>query len=144
MDYLLTQRVREEALSWVGTPWHHAARVKGVGVDCGQLLIAVFQAVGMLEKDFSPGFYPPDWMLHSANGGNEFYLKMLEDRCDRVGGVWQVGDVLTYRRGRAVAHSAVYIGQGEMVHAGLDGVLREPVRNDHRFAGAWRLRCKQS
>ena len=33
------QREREnlvaEALTWLGTPYHHAGRVKGGGTDCG-------------------------------------------------------------------------------------------------------------
>jgi hypothetical protein len=32
----------QEALTWLGIPYHHHARVKGVGVDCAQLLCAVY------------------------------------------------------------------------------------------------------
>ena len=31
-----------EARSWIGTPYHHAADVKGHGVDCAMLLIRVY------------------------------------------------------------------------------------------------------
>ena len=37
------ERVRSEALTWLGTPYHHQGRVKGVGVDCGQILIAIYE-----------------------------------------------------------------------------------------------------
>lgn len=29
--------VAQEALAWLGTPYHHHARIKGVGVDCAQI-----------------------------------------------------------------------------------------------------------
>lgn len=31
-----------EAITWLGTPYHHQGRVKGVGVDCGTLLCEVY------------------------------------------------------------------------------------------------------
>ena len=30
-----------EAIAWLGTPYHHRARIKGVGVDCAQLALGV-------------------------------------------------------------------------------------------------------
>src|SRR5690349_11447583 len=35
-------RLLDEARTWLLTPWHHNARVRGAGVDCGQLLIACY------------------------------------------------------------------------------------------------------
>ena len=48
------QAVVAEALTWLGTPYHHRARVKGAGVDCGQLLAAVFEGAGVL-RHVDPG-----------------------------------------------------------------------------------------
>ena len=31
-----------EALTWLGTPYHHAGRVKGGGTDCGMLILQAF------------------------------------------------------------------------------------------------------
>ncbi len=31
------------ARTWLGTPYHHQGRLKGVGVDCAGLLIGVAQ-----------------------------------------------------------------------------------------------------
>lgn len=39
-----------EAMTWLGTPYHHQGRVKGVGVDCATLLCEVYKEVGLMDK----------------------------------------------------------------------------------------------
>jgi cell wall-associated NlpC family hydrolase len=56
--------VVREALSWIGTPFHHAGRVKGAGVDCGQFPLAVFESCGLIPN-YVPAHYPADFHLHS-------------------------------------------------------------------------------
>jgi hypothetical protein len=55
------QAVIAEARSWIGTPFHDRARVKGAGVDCLQLLIASYHAAGLLP-DLRPD-YPVRFFL---------------------------------------------------------------------------------
>jgi hypothetical protein len=62
--------VLAEAESWIGTPYHHAARVKGVGCDCLTLLAEVYPAARIIGHVEVP-FYPPDWHLHRSA---ELYL----------------------------------------------------------------------
>ncbi len=38
-----------EARTWIGTPWRHQARVKGVGVDCIGFVGGVGVALGLAE-----------------------------------------------------------------------------------------------
>ena len=38
------------ARSWIGTPYHHAADVKGVGVDCAMLLVRVYSDLGLIDR----------------------------------------------------------------------------------------------
>jgi hypothetical protein len=52
-----------EASSWVGTPFHAHARLKGVGVDCVQLAAALYIATGFLTE-FEVGWYPIDGGNH--------------------------------------------------------------------------------
>jgi cell wall-associated NlpC family hydrolase len=52
----------DEAMTWIGTPYHTNADIKGVGVDCGMILIRVFSAVGAIEF-FDPRPYPEQWAL---------------------------------------------------------------------------------
>ena len=65
--------VLEEARSWLGTPYHHMGRVKGVGCDCLTLLAAVYHAAGVVPEIEIP-HYPPDWHLHRSA---ELYLEGL-------------------------------------------------------------------
>lgn len=46
------QRIVEEAREWIGTPYVHQGRVKGVGVDCAGLIIGVGKNLGLMDKDF--------------------------------------------------------------------------------------------
>lgn len=41
-----------EARTWVGTPFRHQGRVKGVGVDCANLVLAVGEAAGVMAPDW--------------------------------------------------------------------------------------------
>jgi len=47
-----------EARSWLGTPFHHQARVKGVGVDCVGLVIGVARNLGLVDPNFDVNCYP--------------------------------------------------------------------------------------
>ena len=39
----------QEAITWLGTPYHHQGRVKGVGVDCGTLICEVHKKIGFMN-----------------------------------------------------------------------------------------------
>ncbi len=71
-----------EARSWIGTPYHNCADVKGRngGVDCGMLLVRVFVDTGLVAP-FDPRPYPPDWHLHRSE---EKYLGFVFDRTREV------------------------------------------------------------
>lgn len=42
---------------WVDTPFHHQARVEGVGVDCVGLVISVAREIGAVPADWDVGGY---------------------------------------------------------------------------------------
>ncbi len=46
-----------EARSWLGTPWQHQARAKGVGVDCAGLVIGVSRALGLVTAGMDVNHY---------------------------------------------------------------------------------------
>jgi cell wall-associated NlpC family hydrolase len=52
------QQVVEAARGWIGTPFHHQARLKGVGVDCAGLVIGVARELGLVAPEFDVGGYP--------------------------------------------------------------------------------------
>lgn len=99
-------------MSWLKTPWHHHARVRGAGVDCAQLLIAVYSDAGLIP-DFDPGDYPPDWMQHRSE---ERFLSFVLARADQVV-IPEPGDVAIYTVGRCFSHGAIVIAWPQIIHA---------------------------
>ena len=91
-----------EARSWVGTPYHGCADVKGAGVDCGMLLVRVFVDLGLTEP-FDPRPYPSDWHLHRSE---ERYLGFVFERGREVAEP-QPGDVAVFRYGRCYSHGGI-------------------------------------
>jgi NlpC/P60 family putative phage cell wall peptidase len=101
-----------EARSWIGTTYHHAARLKGVGVDCAQLLIAVYAAVGLIEE-FSPGMYSMDWALNRDDERFLGFVQRFARETDRP----LPGDVLVFRYFRCFSHGAIVVDDERMIHA---------------------------
>lgn len=101
----LQKQIVAETQSWIGTPYHHAARVKGAGVDCAQLLIAVYSAVGALPADFEVAEYPMDWHLHR---NEERYLNQVLAHAHPVDEP-RVGDIALFRFGRTISHGAIVV-----------------------------------
>ena len=107
--------VVREALSWLGTPWRHQGRIKGAGVDCGQLLLEVFSDAGVIPM-FHVEPYVQDWHLHRDA---ERYLGQIERFGRRLpDGVRPLpGDVVLYKFGRCVSHGGIVVDWPTIVHA---------------------------
>lgn len=125
--------------SWVGTPYHHMARVKRVGADCGQVIIAAFEEAGAVPH-IETGAYTMDWHLHRDE---ERYLGFVEQyltRADEVYGEATLaervlkdpsyaiapGDVPVWKVGRTFAHGGIVTEWPKFVHAYLpSGIVEE-------------------
>lgn len=135
----LREAIVREAESWLGTPFHHRARVKGAGVDCAQLLVGVYEAVGLV-RNVDLGSYPVDWMRHHED---RRYL----DGIARVALEVTVpcpGDIALFRVGRSVSHAGIVTEWPEIIHAhGVSQVERQIVTQHPRllrgFAGWWSI-----
>jgi cell wall-associated NlpC family hydrolase len=90
------------ARAWRGTPYHHAADIKGVGADCAMLLVRVYCDLGLVEK-FDPRPYTNDWMLHRDD---EKFLGFLLARAHVVETA-RPGDVILFRYGRCYSHGGI-------------------------------------
>lgn len=101
-----------EARSWIGTPFHHRARIKGSGVDCAQLVIAVYSACGLIEE-FEPADYPPDWHLHRDE---ERFLNYVVERARQVESP-EPGDLILMQFGRCYSHGAILVDDATCIHA---------------------------
>ena len=109
--------VAAEALSWLGTGYHHHGRIKHVGVDCLMLLAEVYERAGVVPH-IDPGDYRTDWHLHR---GEELYLAGLE-RYTRPVQTPALGDIVLFKFGRCYSHSGIVVQAGHdptVVHAYL-------------------------
>jgi len=114
----MTDRLRAsvvaEARSWIGTPFHHAGRVKGPagGVDCLMLLAEVYERAGVVGR-LTPPFYVPDWHLHR---NAERYVEGLLAHA-RPTQCPLPGDIAVFRFGRTFSHGAIVTEWPRLVHA---------------------------
>lgn len=134
------QAIIEEARSWEGTRFVHAQAVKGSGVDCVHLGIAIAKKFNLIPQDYKPPKYKRQWNLHSRES---ILLDTMPTLCNKIPEKeMEPGDFLCFRFGRCVSHMGIYIGDGKMVHAYTgEGVVEEavfPYRG--RLDSAWRLR----
>jgi cell wall-associated NlpC family hydrolase len=108
------EHVVAESVSWVGTPFHHAAHIKGVGVDCANLLVEVYVGAGLITAPIVEP-YPPDWFLH---GTADLFRSWVAQYCVQVERP-QLGDIVLYRYGRFASHGGVVvcIEPAEIIHA---------------------------
>jgi NlpC/P60 family putative phage cell wall peptidase len=104
--------VAAEAMSWLGTPYHHHARIKGVGVDCAQILCAVYEACGVVGH-IAPGQYPTDWHMHRNEEVYADWCARYAKRTDTA----QAGDVALFRFGRCFSHGGIFVAPEMVVHA---------------------------
>ena len=90
------------AKEWIGTPYHHMADIKGVGVDCAMLLVRVYVDFGLIEP-FDPRPYTRDWFIHR---NEERYMGFLLARAREVERP-DPGDIMLFKLGRCFAHGGI-------------------------------------
>lgn len=113
---------------WVGTPFRHACRQRGVGVDCVGLAIGVGNETGLL------GGY--DFTGYSAVTAPGLCRREVSRFCDEFFGAdgLLAGDIVLFAFGGLEQHLAIYNGEGGIIHAYQSaGFVGE-----HEFTGAWR------
>ncbi len=130
----------QEALTWLGTPYHHQGRVKGVGVDCGTLICEVYEKVGLMDH-LDPRPYPPDWHMHQMG---ERYLKHIRSVCFEVDGPPEPGDIVLYKIGKCVSHGAIVVEWPTIIHSyiHLGVILQDGTKGSlaRRIAGFFRMK----
>jgi len=109
-------RIVAEALEWIGTPYRHQGRRKGIGCDCLGLVRGVWRAVYGADAD-EPGPYTADW-AETASG--DPLVEAARKHCaEREGLQPQAGDLLLFRlRPRMAAkHCAIALDGDRFIHA---------------------------
>ena len=85
---ITTKDVEIEARTWLGTPFHHQGRLKGVGVDCVGLLVGVAHHFGIDLQDHQN--------YQRFSGGDQM-VKELDKRLIRLEpGQEEPGDYLVF------------------------------------------------
>jgi len=107
------------ARTWLGTPYHHQASLKGAGTDCIGLVRGIWRELYGPEPQPLPA-YTRDW---AEAHGRETLLEAA--RCHLVEiqpAEAQPGDILIFRWGRTAPakHCAVLSTPTAMIHA-LEG-----------------------
>jgi len=103
----------------IGTPFHHAGRVPGVGLDCIGLCIAVGMRLGLDVEDYS---------LYGQHDNYQLMRRSLGDHCKLTCEI-HPGDIMLFRNRLAPSHCGIYIGGGYMIHSHrARGVCREELR----------------
>lgn len=101
-----------EAHEWLGTPWHHRARVKGQGVDCGQLIGEIFTACGLVDA-FDTGDYSMQHHLHRSD-------ELVKGWVERFAGPVETplpGDLVLFKFGRCFSHLGLVVAWPTIIHA---------------------------
>jgi cell wall-associated NlpC family hydrolase len=111
-------RVDAIARTWIKTPFHDHARVKGAGADCATFLLCVFEEAGLIPHT-DVGYYSPQFFYHSSE---ERYVAWVEKfageiPADRV----KPGDIVLYKPHGALCfcHGALVVKPGwpAIIHA---------------------------
>lgn len=113
----MRDKIVQAAKSWVNTPYHHQARIKGVGVDCAQLIAGVAIDIGVFGHNIClPQDYSPEWHLHNKE---EMLLAHLKEfGCiEKSVQDTQPGDILGFKMGRCVGHLGLMLDDGTFIHA---------------------------
>ena len=117
MTPAMRDAVVAEAKTWLGTPWRHMQRIKGVGVDCANLPAAVYEACGVIEHVEAE--YPRQWMLHRKQDRFiEWILAVGGREIDEAGLL--PGDLVLWKFGLTFSHSGFWLGDGSVLHAQID------------------------
>lgn len=114
------KEIVEVARSWIGTPYHHQASLRGIGTDCLGLVRGVYREVYDREAETPPD-YSPDW---AEATGFETMLKAANRHLDKQSpGVMAQGDVVIFRlrSGMVAKHAAIVSAPQKMIHA-IEGV----------------------
>ena len=128
-----------QARTWLGTPFHHQARLKGKGCDCLGLIVGVVDELGLKDKNGQPlsGY---DEVTYSKEPNGAYLMEKLTDLLDEVPiAEARAGDLALFKVRENPQHMAFltdYEGTLGMVHS------YAPARRvvEHRLDDDWKSR----
>ena len=128
-----------EARTYLGTPYHHIGRLKGVGVDCIGLVTGVAQALGITYYDLLTYSRRPDGVtLMREFEKNLIKVTKEEGRAGDIGAFWFVGKAkLPCHAGIFTDHGLLhtYTNSGKVVEHVVNTFWAERTVQVFRFPG---------
>lgn len=98
------------ARGFAGTPYHEDGRIPGIGLDCAGVVVCTLRKLGIDAPDVLG--------LSSAGDVYAMLVGLIEQLADPIAdGSLQPGDLLVFRSRSIYNHMAIYLGDGEMIHA---------------------------
>lgn len=98
-----------EARTWIGTPVHHQAELKGVGADCGGLVRGVSVALGLLPADYADRM-PEHFRGYAKGGLGEAGRNLCDHYWTRIAhDEMQLADVVVVSFGGAPMHMGIIV-----------------------------------
>ncbi len=111
------QALVQEALTWLGTPYHASGQVKGAGTNCAQFIYGAAKNAGVFPSGTpEPRWYTPQLATHTRDERLIGYLHSYGAREIAEDAV-QPGDVVVYRSGQAHGHIALIVSWPTIIHA---------------------------
>lgn len=137
------QDVIAEARTWLGTRYHHQARIKGVGVDCGGLVFAVGAHLGLFPPSPMDFPKPEQFVGYARLAHNGSLLRACQMVMEEIPAyAAEPGDVIlmTFTEDKEPQHVGIL---GDYVHGGLSLIHSyAPARRvvETRLDDGWRSR----
>jgi len=104
--------VVREALTWVGTPFHERAAVKGAGVDCARFISAVFKnalGIDMPVPDVS--------LQYNLHHDREIYLEEVQKYFHEIKPPVLPGDLIIPKIARIHWHGSIVVEWPKVISA---------------------------
>lgn len=135
----ISNDIVEQARSWLGTPFHHQARLKGKGCDCLGLIIGVVDELGLKDMHGNPlaGY---DEITYPKEPNGAYLTEKLTSLLDEVPIMdVRAGDLALFKVRENPQHLAIlsdYEGGLGMIHSFAPS--RRVV--EHRLDDDWKSR----
>jgi NlpC/P60 family putative phage cell wall peptidase len=116
MNLFTRTKVLSLARTWIGTPYHHQASVRGIGTDCLGLIRGLYRDLYGEEPAAVPG-YARDWA--EANCDEPLLTAARAHLIEVPIDAAQPADILIFRwrDGLAAKHAGLLCVPGRMIHA---------------------------
>jgi cell wall-associated NlpC family hydrolase len=128
------QSVVDTAMTWLRTPYHHQARVKGAGADCAMFPLAVYQECGFIAEAYQSPAYSSQWHLHRSE---ELYIAEVEKLAvEKAQSEILPADFVIFKFGRTFSHGAIVVNWPIIIHSYIPhGVALADASNDAQLIG---------